>query len=272
MKNKRSKEEYENAVATSLSIAEVCRKLNIKPVGGNYKTVQSAIKEYCLDASHFTGQAWNQGLRYRQINKPKSLDLILVKNSDYQSLKLKQRLLKEGYKEHKCEKCNRTEWEEQIIPLELHHINGDKFDNRIENLQLLCPNCHTLTDNFRGKNQHRYPSKERKVEIITTIEDKPKKEKINKIENKLVCQFCGKEFISKNKAQKYCSIECYNNVKKDSKRPTFLQFIKDIKELKNFVQIGKKYNVSDNAIRKWCKHYNLPIHTKELNDYVKEIN
>lgn len=271
MKNKRSKEEYENAVATSLSIAEVCRKLNIKPVGGNYKTVQYAIKEFDLDTSHFTGQAWNQGLRYRQVNKPKSLELILVEKSDYPSLSLKQRLLKEGYKEHRCEHCKRTEWEGQEIPLELHHINGNKFDNRLENLRLLCPNCHTLTDNYRGKNQHRYLTKEKKVEIITNVENKSKKKRINRQTNKLICQGCGKEFIPKNKTQKYCSVECYNNIKKDTKRPDFLQFIKDIKELKNFVQISKRYEVSDNTIRKWCEHYNLPTHTKELNEYIKYI-
>lgn len=67
------------------------------------------------------------------------------------SYKLKLRLLKENIKEHKCEKCNNIIWLDYKIPLELHHINGDTHDNRIENLQLLCPNCHALTENYRGK-------------------------------------------------------------------------------------------------------------------------
>lgn len=85
-------------------------------------------------------------------NKGFSLEKILVENSTYQSFKLKNKLLKEGLKECKCEKCNNTEWLGKPIPLELHHINGDRTDNRIENLQILCPNCHAQTDNYRGKN------------------------------------------------------------------------------------------------------------------------
>ena len=71
-------------------------------------------------------------------------------------------MLKEGYKEAKCENCLLTEWLECKVPLELHHIDGNKINNQLCNLQLLCPNCHTLTENYRGKNQGRnsYGNKE----------------------------------------------------------------------------------------------------------------
>jgi 5-methylcytosine-specific restriction endonuclease McrA len=63
-----------------------------------------------------------------------------------------KRLFDSNLKEHKCEHCGKTEWLGYSIPLELHHINGIHTDNRIENLRVLCPNCHALTDNYRGKN------------------------------------------------------------------------------------------------------------------------
>lgn len=149
-KNERTKEEYEKAIKDSHSIAEALRKLGLKDKGGNYRIIKNAAKKYDIDLSHFTGRGWNVGLKF--IPKPKQdIENILVENSTYQSYKLKNRLLNEGFKEYICEKCKRTEWEGEPIPLELHHINGDNTDNRLENLQLLCPNCHALTDNYRGR-------------------------------------------------------------------------------------------------------------------------
>ena len=150
MRVKRTKEDYENAVKDSFSIAEVCRKLNIKPVGGNYRTINIAIKKYNLDISHFTGQGWNVGLKF-QPSPAQPINDILKRNSTYQAYKLKKRLLNEGIKEHKCECCGLSEWLGEPIPLELHHINGDNTDNRLENIQILCPNCHAKTDTYRGR-------------------------------------------------------------------------------------------------------------------------
>lgn len=98
----------------------------------------------------FTGQGWNVGLKFKP-RISKSLDLILTENSTYQSYKLLKRLIIEGKKEKKCECCGSIKWNGREIPLELHHINGNRTDNRLENLQVLCPNCHALTDNYRGK-------------------------------------------------------------------------------------------------------------------------
>ena len=153
-KLQRTKEEYEEAIKSSYSIAESLRKLGIKDKGGNYRIIKNAIQKYNIDTSHFRGQGWNVGLKF--IPSPKQdIKNILVRNSSYQSYKLKKRLLEEGIKEYKCEECGFTEWKGQKIPLELHHINGDNTDNRIENIQLLCPNCHALTDNYRGKKRKR---------------------------------------------------------------------------------------------------------------------
>lgn len=86
-----------------------------------------------------------------KINPATPLNQIMVKDSGYNRTKLKARLLKEGIKEYKCEKCGLTEWLGQPISLQLHHINGIHNDNRLENLQLLCPNCHSQTDTFGWK-------------------------------------------------------------------------------------------------------------------------
>lgn len=152
MSHIRTKEEYEIAIKNAKSIAQALRNLGIKDRGGNYRIIKNAIDKYQIDTSHFTGQGWNVNLNFNPNPKIKTEDL-LVENSNYNSYKLKKRLLSEGYKEKKCECCGLTEWQGKEIPLELHHMNGDNTDNRIENLEILCPNCHALTDNYRGRNK-----------------------------------------------------------------------------------------------------------------------
>lgn len=82
----------------------------------------------------------------------------LVRGSRVPSAKLRVRLIREGLKTHRCELCERTHWRGQPIPLELDHIDGDRFNNELENLRLLCPNCHALTPTYRGRNIGRYRS------------------------------------------------------------------------------------------------------------------
>ena len=154
MKNKKTREEIESAAAKSSSIAGVCRLLKLVPSGGNYRIIHNAIEKYKIDTSHFTGQGWNINLKFKPF-EGKKIEEILVENSTYQSYKLKKRLIAEGIKKSVCESCGQSEWLEQPIPLELHHINGNNSDNRLENLRILCPNCHALTDSYRGKNKRK---------------------------------------------------------------------------------------------------------------------
>jgi Zn finger protein HypA/HybF involved in hydrogenase expression len=165
MRYKVTKEQLEDAVKKSESIASVCRILKIRPVGGNYRTLRSKINKWSIDITHFTGQGWNVGLKFRpSVKRP--LSEILVDNSDFMSTsKLRIRLIKEGVKEHRCETCKLTEWMGYPIPLELDHINGKNTDNRIENLKMTCPNCHAQTPNYRGRNKLSALSEKRDVEF-----------------------------------------------------------------------------------------------------------
>jgi Zn finger protein HypA/HybF involved in hydrogenase expression len=145
-----SEEDLRKAVKTSTSIRQVLEKLDIVPAGGNYQTTNRRIKKLNIDISHFTGQAWNRG---KVIGPKRPIEEYLIENSVVQSFKLKGRLIAEGLKEHKCECCGITEWNGKPAPIELDHINGNHHDNRLENLRILCPNCHAQTDTYRGKNK-----------------------------------------------------------------------------------------------------------------------
>lgn len=152
-------EELVSAVAESRSFAQTIRMLGLAPAGGNYDTVQRRVRELGLDTAHFTGAAWNTGASFRP-QPVVPLDQVLVAGRATPSHRLKKRLFAAGLKSPRCERCG---WDERAadgrIPVELDHINGDKTDNRLENLRILCPNCHSLQPTHRGLNQRRARSR-----------------------------------------------------------------------------------------------------------------
>jgi len=152
-RRKWTESQLKKAVAKSTSFRQVLYKLELKEAGGNYAQIKKYIKEYNLNIKHFKGRGWSKGLALPF--KPKvSLKKILVKGSDFQSYKLKNRLLREGLKPKHCEECGWSKRAENgRPPLELHHINGDARDHRLSNLKILCPNCHSLKANYRGLNR-----------------------------------------------------------------------------------------------------------------------
>lgn len=147
-------EELRSAVGKEYSLAGVLRRLGLVAAGGNYQQVRRAITTLGLDASHFRRRAWNRGARLARSTIP--LRDMLVANRPTRSHTLKLRLIREGLKPAHCELCG---WAQRSadgrIPLELDHINGDRDDNRIENLRVVCPNCHSLQPTHRGLNQRR---------------------------------------------------------------------------------------------------------------------
>lgn len=149
-KAKYSIQDVKHAVESNVSIAGVLRALDLKPIGGNYRTIKRLIEKYGIDTSHFTGQGWNVGLKFRP-NRKITDELIFVKDSHYKcSWRLRERY-KKATGINCCERCGISDWMGQPLSFEIHHKNGDNTDNRLGNLVLLCPNCHCQTDNYRGR-------------------------------------------------------------------------------------------------------------------------
>lgn len=148
-----TEEQLRSAVKNSPSIRQVLQKLKLREAGGNYVQINNAIKDYGLNIKHFTGMGWNKGMK--GIGKPLiPLNRILIKNSRFQSYKLKRRLFKDNLKSPRCEECGWAKSSDDgRIPVEIDHVNGDRMDNRIENLRILCPNCHSLKSTHRGLNR-----------------------------------------------------------------------------------------------------------------------
>lgn len=212
------KEFLESVVRESQSIRMVLDRLNLRDAGGNYKVVNKYIKEYNLDTSHFIKNGFKKGLGPK--NKI-DINYVLVENSNYNRNSLKKRLYKEGILERKCCLCGQDEnWNGMKISLILDHINGINNDNRLENLRIVCPNCNAGLDTFAGKN-------------------------IKHKSTKTICQ-CGN---NKNRNSNFCG-ECFHNNRRKVERPSLEQLKKEVEEL-GYSATGRKYNVSDNSIRKW---------------------
>ena len=146
-----TKELLEENIKNCYSISELCRKIGLVPIGGNIGTVRRKLCEFGIDYSHFTGQNWNSNSQnpvYQRKYLPN-----LCEHSSLSSSNVKNMVYRLGLKENKCEICGIDTWMGNPIICEIHHINGDSTDNRIENLQILCPNCHSQTDNFRSRNR-----------------------------------------------------------------------------------------------------------------------
>lgn len=162
---------YENlmdAINTSITMREVLQKLNLKPHSGNYRRIKDHIKQLNVNIDHLLGRSWNKGKTYG----------FKVSTEDYLSNKhmvssnmLKKRLFREKILEQQCLFCGLKEWLGKPITLELDHIDGDNTNNNLSNLRILCPNCHSTTDTYRGKNIKKLINRPSLDELLKSIEE-----------------------------------------------------------------------------------------------------
>jgi hypothetical protein len=211
-------------ISESLTFQEVFIKLGLS-IHGNYNTLHNYINKYNIDISHF--KANEIIIRKLQAFNTIPIENILIENSKYVSTNtLKKRLYKEGLKEHKCELCGQDEiWQGKHMSLILDHIDGVPNNNKIENLQIVCPNCNATLSTFAGKNV----KKNRAVIHYCKCGNKMNKTSI-------LCNTCEK--INRRKVE----------------RPPYEQLQNEIKE-DGYSATGRKYGVSDKTIKKWIKFY-----------------
>ena len=154
-----TKEWLEELCADSYSYSEVLRKAGRKPGGGTNETLKKKILEYDIDISHFTGQRWQSSPTYepRIGTKEKySLEEVFTSNSVITQKVLRGYVERHNIIPYICTSCGCDgNWNGGAISLELDHIDGDNTNNVISNLRYLCPNCHALTNTYRGKNKGR---------------------------------------------------------------------------------------------------------------------
>ena len=203
-------------VETHTSHAGIMRTLGLATSGDSLRILKNRITSENIDTSHFF---INKGLK-----EEIPLEDLLVKGRDTSSKDLKKRLLKNGIIKDICDECGIGNiWNNKPITLQLDHINGDHSDNRLENLRVLCPNCHSQTSTFGTR----------------------------RLKKENYCKFCGKKIDRKSIRCKSCSAK-QTNKRKVLNRPTIEQ-LESLLQSHTYVDIGKMYGVSDNAIRKWMK-------------------
>lgn len=240
---KYTKDLLEPVVKASISFADVIRALGLRYAGGTYRHLQMRIRQFGLDTSHFKGRA--AGAQKRGLGLRIHAEAILVLKSAglrTTACVLRRALLEIG-RPHVCEVCAQGPfWRGVPLVLEIDHRNGNRNDDRRENLRFLCPNCHSQTANFGAKNI------EKKIQVSARI--------------KQVCLRCGT--VKKPTKADLCApcaqkTRVTGRSRKVNDRPSFDVLQKEIAEF-GYAATGRKYGVTGTSIRSWIK-----VHIKTSN-------
>ena len=216
-----NKQILQKNVTISQSYREVLRRLNMNTSSNAYKKLYQRLEEWEIDTTHFRNKSQIlKDIRKNGTIKKKTNEEIFKKESLVARATVKNRLLKDELKEYKCEMCRNTgEWMGKKVTLILDHINGVSNDHSIDNLRFLCPNCNATLDT------HCIGAKGLKAKDIYKID---------------------KRRLKRDRPE----------LRKVKNRPSKEELSQMISEM-SYVAIGKKYDISDNAVRKWAKKYEI---------------
>jgi Zn finger protein HypA/HybF involved in hydrogenase expression len=231
---KMTEEKLKEAVKKSISIAGALKFMEMSVTTGNYKSFHKKVKLYNIDINHFLGQSHLRGASH-QTKKSIPLADILVEDSMFSNTaSLKIKLLKTNLLKYECYNCGISSWKDKDLILQLDHINGIWNDNRLENLRLLCPNCHSQTETFAGRNINKNKAKETIIYYYSK------------------CENCEELVQQKNTTK---CLDCYLKLQPTKiSWPSTKNLIKMVEE-SSYLAVGKKLGVSDNAVRKRIKNH-----------------
>lgn len=207
-------EKFVEALKNNPTIKAALYSLGMATSGGNYDTARRIAIKYDVDVKCKKPGKSNW--------KREPIEKILVENSNYGCWRLKNRLIEEGFLEYKCDECGINKWNDKPLSLHMDHINGIRNDNRLENLRLLCPNCHSQTETYCGR--------------------------ANKIYNK-TCVDCGKKVYKKSTRCRKCEALSRLGKKTKANWPPLEELIEMVKN-SSYVAVGKELGVSGNAVKK----------------------
>ncbi len=275
-----SDNELAQFVQESTNINELAVKLGYSPRSGSGNlAVKEMLKIKNFDSTHFLGQNWRKDnydyTRFQSNSKIHSSNALAA------LIHLRGR---------KCENCGLEQWQGQDIPLQVHHIDGNHYNNVLDNLQILCPNCHAQTDTYAGKNKNRISVSDKEfvdaLQESNSIYDAIKKlgissgkyayERANKLINEYnislldnrILNYCKKCGVEISKEAEYCS-KCMHENQRKAEWPS-REILKEKIYTTSFEAIGREYGVDGNSIRNWCDYYNLPRRKKDIRQYSRD--
>jgi hypothetical protein len=226
------------AVRLSHCWSDVLRCVDLGTRGNNRRTVQKYVALWGISTEHFDPHI---GRRRAGRNRMVPLTDVLVEHSTYSRSALKKRLFDENVKARECEMCGQDEtWRGRRMSLILDHVNGVPDDNRLENLRIVCPNCAATLETHCGRN---------------AALARPRR-----------CLACGEPFLPRHLRHRFCSHGCAGAGNSERtrgvpqpgrrkvERPPYEQLLAELAE-SSFSGVGRKYGVSDNAVRKWIRWY-----------------